>query len=157
MRKTELKGCPMWLLAAETEQEDVVFDLRGNLVWLGGNFLGGYFLGGDFLGGDFMGGNFYGGDFKGGDFRGGNFRGGNFRGGTFLGEVLHRTPILIQDLTWPVICTPEKLRIGCKCYTHTEWQEFSDAKISEMDPRAGAFWYRNKAFLLGICEQEARL
>ena len=45
MKKTELANCPQWLLDADTENEDVDFDMYGILVWSSGNFLGGHFWG----------------------------------------------------------------------------------------------------------------
>jgi hypothetical protein len=85
MKKSELKNCPEWLVKADTFNEDVDWDIYGNLIWKGGEFRGGYFLGGEFRGGEFRGGEFLGGEFRGGYFLGGEFLGGEFLGGYFLG------------------------------------------------------------------------
>lgn len=83
MKKTELIGCPKWLLHSDTENEDVDFDEYGILIWRGGNFMGG------------------------------NFRGGNFWSGNFMGESLSRAPISIYGLkNWYVQITPSKMHIG---------------------------------------------
>ena len=152
MRKTELKNCPQWLLDADTENEDVIFDDYGRIQWNSGNFWGGNFRGGDFRGGEFWGGDFRGGNFWGGDFWGGNFWGGNFRG-----EKLNHKPISIYGLTWPIMITGNQMKIGCQTHTHGKWRNFADFEIKEMESRATEFWRTNKDFLLSICDHEKLL
>ena len=144
MKKTELANCPQWLLDADTENEDVDFDMYGILVWSSGNFRGG----------DFRGGNFLGGDFRGGDFLGGDFWGGNFLGGNFRGDKITRKPISIYGLEWPIIITEIKMQIGCQVHANDAWANFTDKEISRMHAKAADFWNTNKTFLLAICKNE---
>ena len=62
-------------------------------------------------------------------------------------------PLIINGLHWIVsISGLEMMRIGCQNHKAEKWKAFSDEEISEMDSHALAFWNKNKAMLLSICD-----
>ena len=62
---------------------------------------------------------------------------------------LHKSP-------WNVTITSEQMTIGCKTFAHQQWAEFSDSKISAMEPTALAFWKKNKPELMRLCAHMAQ-
>jgi len=144
-------------------------DLRGaNLgcADLGGANLGGADLGGaDLRGADLGGAYLDGADLGGADLRGANLggadlggadlRGANLGGADLDGEKLTRAPISILNLRWDVLITEGYMRIGCRRYTHQEWNDFDEAAIRAMDSHAFDFWKQWRGPLLMMCQKHA--
>ena len=62
----------------------------------------------------------------------------------------------INGLRWPILITPEYMRIGCEKHLHGDWRSFDDRRIAEMDGKeALKFWRDNKDWLLERCEWAA--
>ena len=73
-------------------------------------------------------------------------------GGANLGGAKN-APLIINGLHWIVsINGLGMMRIGCQRHKVEEWASFNDDQISEMDSHALAFWNKNKAMLLSICD-----
>lgn len=150
MTKRELPNCPLWLLDAETENENVEWNSenqsyivwrggewrdgvwRGGVwhggVWIGGVWHGGVWHGGVWLGGVWLGGVWHDGVWHGGVWRDGVWRDGEWHGG-YMG-LRTRWDIRIKD--------SEHVQIGCKEKTMTEWdawfagtEEFSTKRGTE--------------------------
>lgn len=54
----------------------------------------------------------------------------------------------ISGLEYHIFITDNHIKIGRKCYTKTEWANFTDDEISEMDEDALGFWLENKKRIL---------
>ena len=129
-------------------------DLRGaNLgcADLGGANLGGADLGGADLRGADLGGAYL----DGADLGGADLRGANLGGADLDGEKLTRAPISILNLRWDVLITEGYMRIGCRRYTHQEWNDFDEAAIRAMDSHAFDFWKQWRGPLLMMCQKHA--
>ena len=88
---------------------------------------------------------------RGANLRGANLRGANLRDAN-LGDAKN-APLIINGLHWIVsINGLGVMRIGCQIHMVEEWKSFNDDQISEMDSHALAFWNKNKAMLLSICD-----
>ena len=62
----------------------------------------------------------------------------------------------INGLRWPVLVTPEYLKIGCEQHSHDYWRSFDDRRILQMAGKnAAEFWADNKTWLLERCEWAA--
>ena len=53
---------------------------------------------------------------------------------------------LILDI-WPVTYTTDHLHIGCERHLISEWWEFDDERIAQMDSKALAWWKKWKAYI----------
>lgn len=68
-----------------------------------------------------------------------------------------KTTICVSGLTYLVTITDQHIRIGCEFHLITEWREFDDHRIAEMDGTTSArFWRDHKAIILGLCEASGR-
>ena len=76
-------------------------------------------------------------------------------GANLDGEILTKAPILILNLTWPVLITEGFMRIGCQRHSHEEWKSFDDGSIERMESRATEFWAQWKLPLLTMCDNYA--
>lgn len=54
---------------------------------------------------------------------------------------------------WPAFIDPEFIRIGCKFFTVSEWDGFSDEIIKGMAIGALDYWKENKVIIMSIAEQ----
>ncbi len=91
-------------------------------------------------------------DLAGADLAGAYLTGADLGGANLDGETLTSTPISITNLHWPVLITQGYMRIGCKRFTHSEWADFDNAQIAEMDDRALVLWNKWKVSLLAMCD-----
>ena len=61
--------------------------------------------------------------------------------------------LLVSDV-YPITYTAEYLQIGCEMHLISEWHNFDDAKIKQMDgEKALRFWRENKDFILSTIER----
>ena len=85
-----------------------------------------------------------------------NLRGANLYGAIIDGETVFKNPIHIPcGLKYIALITDGYMRLGCKRYKHSEWAEFSDYQIAEMDSGALEFWKQWKEPLLAMCKAHA--
>ena len=69
-----------------------------------------------------------------------------------------KTPILVSGLHWQVTITDSQMTIGCQSHELTEWQNFDDCQIAEMDGKnALRFWQVYKDVLLTIARENGRM
>lgn len=94
----------------------------------------------------------YGANLYGADLRGANLYGANLRGAGIDGEIIKLTPVSVLNLIYQCLITDNYMRrLGCKRFTHSEWGNFNDEQISEMDVNALTFWQTWKEPLLAMC------
>ena len=125
-------------------------DLRGaNLR--GANLRGANLRGADLRGANLREANLYGADLYGANLYGADLRGANLRGADLDGETIKLTPLIVSNLIYQCLITDKYMRLGCKRFTHSEWGNFNDKQISEMDTNALTFWQTWKEPLLAMC------
>jgi len=123
----------------------------------------------DLRGADLRGADLRGADLRGADLRDANLRSADLRGADLSSADLRSADlrganlsyanlrgadlIIITWAPWTTYITKGHIRIGCQSHTLSEWREFSDNQISEMDSRALDFWKKNKELIFGLCER----
>jgi hypothetical protein len=60
---------------------------------------------------------------------------------------------MVSGLIYWVLITEGYMRIGCKRFTHQEWENFTASEIDGMDSEATAFWSVWKDSLLSLCKK----
>ena len=161
-------------------QEEIQEVLAKHVKWLRGeddgqcaNFKGMYLSGTHFVNSILISANFYGSDLSyidlsradlfDADLRCTNLRYANldyadFRGADFTGSKredyeLTQTPIAMSLTPYYVIIFDRHMEIGCKSYTHEEWENFSDKEIIAMDGKTALeFWRKYKTMLMAACK-----
>lgn len=84
-------------------------------------------------------------------------RGADLCGANIDGEEVEQNPIYITcGLKYVALITDGFMRLGCKRYTHAEWESFSDEEIDRMDSGALEFWKQWKEPLLMMCKAHAK-
>ena len=111
--------------------------------------------GANLRGADLYGANLDGADLYGADLYGADLRCANLRGADLEGEKITKAPLVITGLRYWCLISEGYMRLGCKRFTHSEWESFSDEEISEMDDDALEFWKQWKYPLLAMCKQHA--
>ena len=95
---------------------------------------------------------------RGANLRGANLRGANLIGANLIGANLEGANGNLRELktmqieTYSISFTKDILQIGCKRFSHTEWENFSDDEINKMDKQALSFWYKWKNFIFKAIE-----
>ena len=93
------------------------------------------------------------------DLRWANLSGANLSGANLSGANLSVANLREANLRvfhggkWIAFIDPKSIRIGCKFFSVSEWNGFSDEEISEMDCDALEFWKENKAVIMTIAKQ----
>ena len=113
------------------------------------------------------------------NLHGANLHGANLRNAELYGVNLHNANLRNTDLhnanlqncignkrelktlqvdTYSIAFTESILQIGCKHFTHKEWENFTDDEITKMDSGALRWWKKWKDFVfkvieLSFCEQ----
>ena len=73
------------------------------------------------------------------------------------GVIINKVPIQLFGLHWRVTILDEHMQIGCELHKLTDWEEYDDKRIAEMDGRAALrFWRNHKDVLLGLAKSAAR-
>jgi len=111
--------------------------------------------GADLRGADLRGANLYAANLDGADLYGANLCGANLRGADLDGEKITKSPLSIVGLRYWCIISDGFMRLGCKRFSHSEWESFDDEQISEMDIGALEFWNQWKTPLLQMCKAHA--
>ena len=98
--------------------------------------------------------NLVGADLAGADLAYANLAGANLTGADW-GED-KTIPIFLTNLKWPLIITGQHIQIGCERYLITEWQSFTDERISQMHSNALELWRIWKEPILAIAKAAGR-
>jgi hypothetical protein len=127
-------------------------DLTGaNLT--GANLTGANLTGADLKGADLKGANLTGADLTGADLVNADLTGANLTGADLWVTIGNTVEIKSLQLErWPVTYTADRLQIGCENHAITEWFEFSDNRISEMDQYALEWWCKYKSVLRTVID-----
>ena len=124
---------------------------QGRADLYGVNLRGADLCGANLCGADLCGANLCEADLRGVNLREANLCGANLRGANLDGEKIEKNPLIVVDLTYWCLISDNYMRLGCKRFTHDEWDEFDDEQIDAMDSRALEFWMQWKAPLLAMC------
>ena len=135
-------------------------DLRGADL-RGANLRGVNLRRADLRGADLRGANLSGADLLDADLRGANLSGADLRGANLsgvnlwgaIGNLEQIKSIFVSE-EYPIVYTATHLQIGCKKYPISDWWDFDDRKILEMDgKRALNFWREWKDTIRMIIEK----
>ena len=127
-------------------------DLRGAYLWdadLSGanlicaNLSGAYLRGADLSGAELWGANLSGADLRGADLRGAD-----------LWDVIgnKKEIFTFQTNKYTVVICQDRIQIGCKNFSQSEWFNFSDDEITKMDSEALDWWCTHKQHVKTWCE-----
>ena len=127
-----------------------------------------YLYGADLRGADLRGADLRGADLRGANLRGADLRDANLRGVDLCGANLRGADLRDADLcgavgnkkelrtiqvdTYSISFTDSIMQIGCKRFSHKEWENFTDAEISNMDSGALEWWKKWKNFVFKAIE-----
>ena len=123
-------------------------------TYLSGANLSGANLSGAYLSGA----NLSGAYLSGAKLSGANLSDANLSGAKWRdGVIINKVPIQLFGLHWRVTILDEHMQIGCELHKLTDWEEYDDKRIAEMDGRAALrFWRKHKDVLLGLAKSAAR-
>ena len=153
-RFSEQTLCEFDVATVKEAAEEGKANLRG--ADLRGADLRGADLRGAYLyGADLYGANLYGADLRGANLYGADLYGADLYGADLDDEKITKSPLEIAGLHYWCLISDGFMRLGCKRFSHSEWSEFTDEQISEMDSKALEFWKQWKAPLLAMCKEHA--
>lgn len=87
---------------------------------------------------------------------GANLFDANLTDANLFGQKIEKTPIQINNLTWPIIITEHHMKIGCQVHTHQEWEDFTGDELAAMDNDAFEFAEKWRSILLMMCHEHAK-
>lgn len=127
-------------------QADIIKHLEKHLKWIKGE------EGGEKA--DLSGANLRWADLSGADLSGADLREADLRGADLRGAGLRDTNIKVfHGGGWIAFIDPEFIRIGCKFFTVSEWDGFSDEIIDKMAIGALKYWKENKEIIMSISKK----
>ena len=119
----------------------------------GANLSGAYLPGANLSGAYLPDANLSGANLSDANLSGANLSGAKWRDGVIINKV----PIQLFGLHWRVTILDEHMQIGCELHKLTDWEEYDDKRIAEMDGRAALrFWREHKDVLLGLAKSAGR-
>ena len=153
--RTELRGADLY--GADLYGADLYGANLNGANLNGADLRGADLYGANLNGADLRGANLNGADLRGAnlneaDLRGTNMNGADLRGAELDKEKIEKNPLIILGLTYWCLISDNYMRLGCKRFTHDEWNEFDDNEIAAMDRHALKFWTQWKAPLLAMCD-----
>ena len=129
----------------------------------GANLSGANLSGANLSDANLSGANLSGAYLSGANLSGANLSGANLSGANLSGAkwrdcvIINKVPIQLFGLRWRVTILDEHMQIGCELHKLTDWEEYDDKRISEMDGRAALrFWRGHKDVLLGLAKSAGR-
>jgi len=100
---------------------------------------------------DLTGANLCGADLSHADLTGTNLTGANLNGADLIGAGGNEREVRSSYIhPWCVVYTNDIVAIGCEQHSKSDWLKFTDAQISEMDPRALKWWKGHKPKLIDM-------
>ena len=144
--KHRFSGATLCEFDAETVKDAVVKAVANKANLDGANLDGADLRSADLYGANLRGANLYG-----ANLYGANLDGADLRSANLYGEKIKKSPLSVVGLHYWCLISDGYMRLGCKRFTHDEWENFSDDEISDMDGRALEFWKQWKAPLLAMC------
>ena len=122
-------------------------DLRG--AYLSGTDLSGTDLNGAYLRGAYLrGADLNDADLRDADLRGAYLSGAYLNDAYYNGEKLDKEPIQLLGLKYFILITKEQIKIGCELHKASEWKEFDDKRIIEMDGKEALKWWKEHKDLI---------
>ena len=114
--------------------------------------------GANLSGAHLSGANLSGANLSGANLSGANLSGAYLSGAKWRdGVIINKVPIQLFGLHWRVTILDEHMQIGCELHKLTDWEEYDDKRIAEMDGRAALrFWREHKDVLLGLAKSAGR-
>jgi hypothetical protein len=119
----------------------------------GADLRGAYLRGANLSSADLSGANLSGANLSSADLNGANLSGAKWRDGI----TIHRAPLQIAGLHWPVYILDHHMQIGCELHSFAQWASFDDARIVKMSGKdALRFWRAHKDALLAMAASDGR-
>ena len=92
-------------------------------------------------------------DLSGADLRSVYLRGADLSGANLWNTIGNQVEIFtFQTNKYPVVIYQDRIQIGCKNFSQSEWFNFSDDEITEMDTEALDWWCTHKQHVKIWCE-----
>ena len=132
-------------------------DLR-RAVLRGADLSGAALSGADLSGAVLRGADLSGADLHRAELRSADLRGAVLRGAVLCGADLWNTignqveVLTFQTNKYTVVIYQDRIQIGCKNFSQSEWFNFSDDEITEMDTEALDWWCTHKQHVKIWCE-----
>ena len=124
---------------------------RANLS--GADLRGADLSGADLRGAYLSGANLSGADLSGADLRGADLSGADLSGANLWDVTGNKKEIFtFQTNKYTVVICQDRIQIGCKNFSQSEWFNFSDDEITEMDSEALDWWCTHKQHVKTWCE-----
>ena len=109
--------------------------------------------GADLRGADLSGANLSGANLSGADLSRANLRRADLRDADLWNTIGNQVEVLtFQTNKYTVVICQDRLQIGCKNFSQSEWFNFSDDEITEMDSEALDWWCTHKQHVKTWCE-----
>ena len=90
---------------------------------------------------------------RGADLRGADLSDADLRGADLWDVIGNKKEIFtFQTNKYTVVIYQDRLQIGCRNFSQSEWFNFSDDEITEMDSEALDWWYTHKQHVKTWCE-----
>ena len=104
-------------------------------------------------GADLCGADLCGADLRGADLRGADLSSVDLSGANLWDTTGNKKEIFtFQTNRYTVVIYQDRLQIGCKNFSQSEWFNFSDDEITEMDSEALHWWCTHKQHVKTWCE-----
>ena len=102
---------------------------------------------------DLSGADLSGANLSGADLRGADLRDADLRGADLCDATGNKKEVLtFQTNKYTVVICQDRIQIGCRNFSQSEWFNFSDCEIAEMDSEALDWWYTHKQHVKTWCE-----
>ena len=87
---------------------------------------------------------------------GANLYGAKLAGATYGDGTFTKGFKQLLGFKWPVLILDNHIKIGCKFYTTTEWDSFSDEAVNKMHINALEFWKKNKTLIITLAKEHKK-
>ena len=102
---------------------------------------------------DLSGANLRGANLRSADLSGADLSGAHLRSASLWNTIGNQVEVLtFQTNKYIVVIYQDRLQIGCKNFSQSEWFNFSDCEIAEMDSEALDWWCTHKQHVKIWCE-----
>ena len=92
-------------------------------------------------------------DLRSADLRDAYLSGANLSGAGLWNTIGNQVEIFtFQTNKYPVVICQDRIQIGCKNFSQSEWFNFSDGEITKMDSDALDWWWKHKQHVKTWCE-----